>query len=206
MRHDVLAKALDDPRSTPARLLDAAEEVFAEQGFGAASTREIARRARVPFGTLHYHWGSKKELGEAVMVRLAGWIRDTVVRNFAPGNTPGAISDGMVDAFLDALVANRHAVRLLYRAVLEPLPGRVQRMFDELQELGVGMLRQVGLEAQLDSQAAILFMSTGFLATIADEQGQVIAFGASVFTSRAARERLRAELRRIGRLVYRVGP
>ena len=206
MRQDVLAKALEDPRSTPARLLDAAEEVFAEQGFGAASTREIARRARVPFGALHYHWGSKQQLSEAVMARLVDWIRDTVVRNFVPGNTPGAIIDGMVDAFLDALVANRHAVRLLFRAILEPPPARVERMFDELQTLGIGLLRQVGLEAKLDAQASILFMSTGFLASVADEQGQRTALGSSVFTSRAARERLRKELRRVARLVFGVKP
>lgn len=206
MRHDVLAKALEDPRSTPARLLDAAEEVFAEQGFGAASTREIARRARVPFGALHYHWGSKQELGEAVMVRLVDWIRDTVVRNFVPGNTPGAIMDGMIDAFLDALVANRHAVQLLYRSILEPPPPRVERMFDELQTLGVGMLRQVGLDAKLDSQASILFMGVGFLAVLADEAGQRVAFGSSVFTSRPARERLRTEFRRVARLMFGVKP
>jgi AcrR family transcriptional regulator len=206
MRQDVLAKALEDPRSTPARLLDAAEEVFAEKGFGAASTREIARRARVPFGALHYHWGSKKELGEAVMVRLVGWIRDTVVRNFVPGHTPGAIIDAMVDAFLDALASNRHAVRLLYRSVLEPPPPSVQRMFDELQDLGVEMLREVGLETQIDSQAAILFISTGFLAVVADEPGQRVALGGSIFTSRAARERLRAELRRVARLVFQRTP
>src|SRR5258705_2668259 len=155
MRDEALAKARDDPRGTAARILDSAEDVFAEQGFGAASTREIARRAGVPFGTLHYHWGSKQELGEAVMVRLVDWIRDRVVRNFVPGNTPGTIIDGMVDAFLDALVANRHAVRLLFRAILEPPPARVERMFDELQTLGIGMLRQVGLEAKLDAQASI---------------------------------------------------
>ena len=62
MRQDVLAKALDDPAGTPARILDAAEQVFAERGYAGTSTREIARRAGVPFGALHYYWGSKKLL------------------------------------------------------------------------------------------------------------------------------------------------
>jgi hypothetical protein len=36
-----------EPRGTATRILDAAESVFAEQGYGAASTREMARRAHV---------------------------------------------------------------------------------------------------------------------------------------------------------------
>ena len=70
MRQEVLDKARDDPHGTPARLLDAAEEVFAEGGYAGAATREIARRAGVPFGALHYHWGSKRQLWEAVFKRL----------------------------------------------------------------------------------------------------------------------------------------
>src|SRR5262249_10976468 len=189
MRSDVLAKALDDPCSTPARILDAAEEVFAEKGFAAASTREIARRARVPFGALHYHWGSKAQLREAVMARLADWIRDTVVANLVPGKTPGEIMDHMTDAFLDALVVKRHAGRLLYRHILEPVDPRVLEMFGELGKFAEALLVEHGLAGKFDAQAALLILPNGFLAAVVDEPGQKVAFGASIFTSRAARDR-----------------
>jgi len=201
MRQDVLAKALDDPRSTPARILDAAEEVFAEQGFAAASTREIARRARVPFGALHYHWGSKEQLHEAVMARLVDWIRDTVLRNLVPGGTPGEIIDHLTDVFLEALVASRHAAQLLYRHILEPIDPRVEEMFAQLGRFGEGLLAEHGMAGQIDAQALLLVFPNGFLAAVVDEPGQKIALGGSIFTSRPARERLRAELRRIGRAV-----
>ena len=204
MRNDVLAKALDDPRSTPARILDAAEEVFAEQGFGGASTREIARRARVPFGALHYHWGSKEQLHEAVMARLVDWIRDTVLRNLLPGATPGEILDHLTDAFLDALVANRHAARLLYRHVLEPVDPRVLEMFAQLGAFGERLLAEHGLAGGIDAQALLLIFPNGFLAAVVDEPGQKVAVGGSIYTSRAARERLRAELRRVSRAVMGV--
>lgn len=44
------------------RLLQAATEVFAEVGFKAATTREIARRAEVNLASIHYHFGDKAEL------------------------------------------------------------------------------------------------------------------------------------------------
>lgn len=44
------------------RLLLAATEVFAESGYRAATTREIARRAEVNLAAIHYHFGDKAAL------------------------------------------------------------------------------------------------------------------------------------------------
>ena len=44
------------------RLLQAATEVFAEVGYRAATTREIARRAGVNLASIHYHFGDKATL------------------------------------------------------------------------------------------------------------------------------------------------
>jgi AcrR family transcriptional regulator len=56
-----------DARRNRARVLDAAEEVFAAQGTG-ASTEEIARRAGVGIGTVFRHFPTKEALLEAVFV------------------------------------------------------------------------------------------------------------------------------------------
>src|SRR4029434_5141593 len=61
-----LEKAREAPGSTKARILSAAEEVFAARGFTGASTREIAARAGVHISSLHYHWASKETLYFAV--------------------------------------------------------------------------------------------------------------------------------------------
>jgi AcrR family transcriptional regulator len=204
MRQDVLQKALDDPRGTAARILDAAERVFAEHGFAAASTREIAALARVPLGAVHYHWGTKQGLREAVMSRLADRIRDTLLRNFVPGATPGGTIDNMVDAFLELLIANHDTARLMYRTPLEPMDDRSLRLFKELETLGLGMARETHPDATIDIPAAILVVSSMFLTAVVDEAAQQIAFGASVFHSRPARERLRAELRRMARAAFQV--
>ena len=51
------------------RLLDAAEQLFAERGFDATSTRDIAARAGDTLGTLSYHFGSKDGLLAEVIRR-----------------------------------------------------------------------------------------------------------------------------------------
>jgi AcrR family transcriptional regulator len=47
---------------TQRALLDAAREVFAEQGFAGASIAEVVRRAGSSVGSLYHHFGGKSEL------------------------------------------------------------------------------------------------------------------------------------------------
>ncbi len=51
--------------ATRQRIVDAAIDTFAEHGFGASSTRDIAARAGVTQGLLTYHFASKDELWRA---------------------------------------------------------------------------------------------------------------------------------------------
>lgn len=57
---------------TPAKLLDAAEKLLAARGFGAVSLRQIIAEADVNVAAIHYHFGSKQELLEQVVMRRAG--------------------------------------------------------------------------------------------------------------------------------------
>jgi AcrR family transcriptional regulator len=50
------------PEDTRKRLLKAALEVFAEQGYAAATVREICRRANANVAAVNYYFGDKKRL------------------------------------------------------------------------------------------------------------------------------------------------
>ncbi|MDI6711963.1 MAG: helix-turn-helix domain-containing protein [Anaerosomatales bacterium] len=52
--------------ATKKRLVDAAARVFAERGYGGATTKEIARAAGVAEGTIYRHFADKRELFAAV--------------------------------------------------------------------------------------------------------------------------------------------
>lgn len=58
-----------DAQRNRARILDAAEEVFAAHG-SAASTEEVARRAGVAIGTVFRHFPTKDDLLTAIMKRM----------------------------------------------------------------------------------------------------------------------------------------
>ncbi len=195
------ALEIGTPKGTATRILDAAEAVFSEHGYTGASTREIARRARVPFGALHYHWGTKRRLWDAVFRRLADRTRDTIIRSFTPGDTLGTVLDSLVDAFLDFFVTHRPIARLCHAAALESaeLRREIHGMVAELQALGRELL--AARAPTLDAEVAIVVLVNALVATVIDEGSQTAFLGGSVFTSRAASERLRAELRRIARAV-----
>lgn len=66
------ARAKANPQD---RILVAAEKVFAEVGFEAASMRQIVKLARVNLATVYYYFGSKEGLIAAVIDRRFGPLR-----------------------------------------------------------------------------------------------------------------------------------
>jgi AcrR family transcriptional regulator len=57
---------------TVERILDAAEQLFAEKGFAETSLRQITGQAGVNLAAVNYHFGSKKALIQAVFARFLG--------------------------------------------------------------------------------------------------------------------------------------
>ncbi|KPQ07137.1 MAG: transcriptional regulator, TetR family [Rhodobacteraceae bacterium HLUCCA12] len=68
--------ALDASVPTQEVILDAAEEIFADNGFHGATTRAIANRAQVNAALIHYYFGSKEALFEAVFARRSEAINE----------------------------------------------------------------------------------------------------------------------------------
>ncbi|MFI2810086.1 MULTISPECIES: TetR/AcrR family transcriptional regulator [Microbulbifer] len=63
---------------TVSRILDAAEVLFAERGFTETSLRTITSTAGVNLAAVNYHFGSKKELIQAVFERFLTPFTETL--------------------------------------------------------------------------------------------------------------------------------
>jgi len=75
-----LEKARKEPDSTKARILAAARRAFGQYGFHGATTRIIAREADADISTLHYHWGDKSDLYQAVIFDMTEDLRGQLYR------------------------------------------------------------------------------------------------------------------------------
>lgn len=173
----VLGKAREAPKSTKARILKAAEEVFAAKGFDGASTREIASEAGVNISSLHYHWESKETLYFAVfqdiyerIIRLArGSVEPSRERGLRAATE--AAMGNLIDFFLD----NPNVPRLLLRRVLESAAGSPPIEHDILSPawtVFTGLMRDVGLEPKkkLDAQLFMLSVNSILLLFTLDSQ------------------------------------
>jgi len=65
-----LDKARQDPESMKARILAVARRIFGEYAYHGTTTRMIAQEVGIDVSTLHYHWGDKKGLYEAVVLDI----------------------------------------------------------------------------------------------------------------------------------------
>lgn len=82
-------------------ILDAAEEIFAESGFHGATTRAIAEKAQANAALIHYYFGNKENLFEAVFARRAEAINDARRARLGELHRCGAVT---LEAILDALL------------------------------------------------------------------------------------------------------
>jgi AcrR family transcriptional regulator len=79
-RPPVRAGAPNGEEEVRAALVDAATELFAEHGPAGVSVRQIATRAGVNHGLVHYYFGAKDDLLAAVLDRCAAAAADAFAR------------------------------------------------------------------------------------------------------------------------------
>ncbi len=99
-----------DPKDTKEKILDSAEELFTERGFGATSMRGITSAADVNLAAVHYHFGSKEALIEAVLARRVAPLNAERLARLDIVERSGSVSDERLKRILEAFVGP--AIRL----------------------------------------------------------------------------------------------
>ena len=137
-----------NPERSRAAILDAAEKLFAEKGYAAASLNEVGAAAGVSRGTPGYFFGSKAELYQAVLDRSFAEVREAVrtgrARAMASGQSPDAILAGAVSDYFDFLAARPNFIRLIEREALNGGPEH-----DEVGHLSSGQEAVAAISAEL---------------------------------------------------------
>ena len=196
-----LDKVREAPGSTKARILDAAQEVFAAKGFEGASTREIAARAEVNISSLHYHWESKETLYVAVFEhiyqQLVERLRDDFVPPASKEDARAVIAKAMGGTF-DYFADNPNVPRLLMRRIMEPegfggaperdVMGPAWKTFAEWTRVFTG-----GRIPERDISFAMLTVQSVLLTVMLDSPHVAAMLGGTV-QQPALRTRLRGQL------------
>jgi TetR/AcrR family transcriptional regulator len=153
-----------DAERSRGAILDAAERLFAEQGFDATSLTQVGAAAGVSRGTPGYFFRTKAELYRSVLDRSLTEVREAVrigrERALASNESPDAILAGAVSDYFDFLAARPHFIRLIEREALSnaPPPAGVDHL-SAGQEALAAISAELGLDDAPSGEASHLLLS-----------------------------------------------
>lgn len=107
----------DDPEAR-ARIIAAAEELFAEHGYAGTSIRDITRRAGVTSAMAHYYFGSKEHLYRSILETAVTTIRALIEEAGESREAFQPKLEKLIEAQLTYITSHAHLSRILFRELL----------------------------------------------------------------------------------------
>src|SRR5215469_16370846 len=134
---------------TKQKILATAQKLIADQGYSGTSLRQIIGEAGVNLAAVHYHFGSKEELLDELIMRKAGPVnaeRLARLERLQAGGTPPT-TEKVLEAFLlpmaEAADQDPPFVRLMGRVMAEGLMDMIIRKhFQEISRKFLAELRR----------------------------------------------------------------
>jgi len=122
----VVPDADDPPANTRSRILDAAERLVQVRGFNGFSYADIATELSVTKASLHYHFPSKANLGEALIARYAERFAQALAAIDANITRAPAKLGAYANLYAEVLRQERMCLCGMFAAEYQTLPGPIR--------------------------------------------------------------------------------
>jgi len=123
------------PDDTRERIIDAAQAIFARDGFAAAKMQEIADRVGIQRPSLFYHFKNKEALFVAAHEQVFGRIERLFRESLAPDGNPLVQLERLTRAVLALMAEEPDFARMVARTAVDRHPGAVAIVRSYLQPL-----------------------------------------------------------------------
>ena len=100
---------------TREKILEAADRLFAEVGYDATATREIAEMSGVNKALIHYHYENKEALFTIILDRYYERLAAALAKSVEAEGTVLERMKRLIDAYVDFLSENRNFARTVQR-------------------------------------------------------------------------------------------
>jgi len=102
-------------------ILEAAEKLFVERGYGGASMQAIADQAGLPKANIHYYFTSKEKLYQAVLTKIIGtW--NSVLRDVNVEDDPSEVLEKFIYKKVELAYKYPQASKLFAQEIIQGAP------------------------------------------------------------------------------------
>ena len=131
------------------RIMEAAEELFAEKGFDGTSVRDIAEEAGVNLAMISYYFGSKDKLmeslfkyrGESIKLQLENMIENKELSSLQKVYA-------LIDNYIDRIMKQQCFHKILSRIQMVELKGITAQLIHELKRTNQELVKKLIQEGQ----------------------------------------------------------
>ena len=142
-------------KPTAERILDAAEQMFASNGYDATSLGDVADEVGIRGPGIYKHFKNKQALFEAVVARLLDPIRDMLAQTAEEVTESEVFSKTLIRSILTYHFGNPNFAKLIMHAALaggEQLDLMSDRWCKPMMESGVKLLSSYRFKEPLDEK------------------------------------------------------
>lgn len=150
-------------------ILESAATVFAEKGFAAGTTKEIAARLGLSQPAIYHYVGAKEDLLREIALQVGRDMLGALHRGLDAGTTPREQLEQFVREFTAALVKNRITFHVYYKE-FHALPGELRSELAESERAFVdgvtGVLRQLQDAGSLPADLSPTVLAEGVIGMV----------------------------------------
>lgn len=127
--------AMSDDLEAPGRILDAAEALFARQGFTATTIKQIGSAAGLNPALIYYYFGDKEKLYHELLHRTFGRFAATAAERVGAAVPPADAIRSLIAWQSEVMLERRTLPRLLVREMLD---SEAEHAREEITQLAAG--------------------------------------------------------------------
>ena len=131
------------------QIMEAAERLFAEQGFAGTSVRDIAEAAHVNLAMISYYFGSKDKLIEAMFLHRGSDFKiqlENILQNKHLSSMQKL--EKLVDDYIERIFKKKCFHKILAREQMVNSSGAIAEQIYELKQKNLSLIRQLIHEGQ----------------------------------------------------------
>ena len=157
------------------QIMEAAEKLFAEQGFAGTSVRDIAEAAQVNLAMISYYFGSKEKLMEAMFHHRGSDFKirlENILQN--KSLSPMQKVEWLIDDYIERIFKKKCFHKILAREQMANSSGAITEQIYELKQRNHGLIKQLLQEGQKSGDFKKNIDSSFLMMTLSGTASQLV--------------------------------